>query len=376
MSKQKSGFTPAEMESHGPSPWYLHLSRLRVARPPSLLLRRARYGGRSKVGGIRRSIPSYAQCFGGYPFSVVPTPPKRLRRLEGTTKDESFSHSPTAKSCGLLRRRIKFPNRRRTGFQKAFTLIELLVVIAIIAVLMSILMPAINRVKKQAKTIACQASLHQWALFWSMYTSDYDGKFFDEMGGESTTSVDRWPQVLEPLYKSVKMRLCPVATKTQAEGGINPFMAWYTSDTVGGVTTERKGSYGLNEWLSNHNSGGYSGNYWKNVNAKPANNIPVFLDCAWYDVWVFHDNQPPLYDGDLTNGNGRGPPGEMKRVCLNRHDGFVDCLFLDWSIRKVGLKELWTLNWHKTFNTRNTHTKAGGVWPTDWPLWMRRFKDY
>jgi prepilin-type N-terminal cleavage/methylation domain-containing protein len=259
-------------------------------------------------------------------------------------------------------------------FLPAFTLIELLVVIAIIAILMSILMPALNRVKKQAKAVACQSSLHQWAIFWSMYTSDYDGNFFDEQGGESLTSVGRWPQVLESLYKNIKMRLCPSANKTLAEGGINPFMAWSTSDTVGGQTVERKGSYGLNEWLSKRNppiessDKTYIDNYFGNVNVKPANNIPVFIDCVWYDLWVFHDNLPPAYDGDLLNGNGRGPPGEMKRVCINRHDGFVNCAFLDWSIRKVGLKELWTLKWHKTY--------IAPVPRPTWPDWMKRFKDY
>ena len=63
--------------------------------------------------------------------------------------------------------------RKRTGF----TLIELLVVIAIIALLMAILMPALARVKKQAKATACQMNLHHWAVIWSMYTGAYDGSF-------------------------------------------------------------------------------------------------------------------------------------------------------------------------------------------------------
>jgi prepilin-type N-terminal cleavage/methylation domain-containing protein len=51
--------------------------------------------------------------------------------------------------------------------RKDFTLIELSVVIAIIALLMAILMPALGRVRKQAKATACQANLHQWSLVWS-----------------------------------------------------------------------------------------------------------------------------------------------------------------------------------------------------------------
>jgi prepilin-type N-terminal cleavage/methylation domain-containing protein len=284
------------------------------------------------------------------------------------------------KKMALPRQKYKVINRRRNRFQEAFTLIELLVVIAVIAVLMSILLPAINQAKKQAKAVACQASLHQWALFWSMYTTDNDGNFFDERGGESSSSAGRWPSVLESLYKSIKMRLCPMATRTQAEGGRNPFEAWYTSDTEGGVTVARKGSYGLNEWLSKRNAPTesydktYLDNYFGNVNSKPANNIPVFLDCAHYDVWVFHTNVPPAYDGDLSGAMGTG--SEMKRVCINRHNGFVNSVFLDWSLRKVGLKEMWTLKWHRNFKTNGPYTSAGGVLPSDWPAWMRKFKDY
>ncbi len=62
--------------------------------------------------------------------------------------------------------------------QNAFTLIELLVVIAIIALLMSIMMPALNRVKKQAKSVMCRARLKEWGLLFKLYTDDYEGNFF------------------------------------------------------------------------------------------------------------------------------------------------------------------------------------------------------
>ena len=51
-------------------------------------------------------------------------------------------------------------------------------------------------------------------------------------------------------------------------------------------------------------------------------------------------------------------------------------LFMDWSVRKVGLKELWTLKWNRQFDTTGPWTKAGGVDPSSWPEWIRRFKDY
>jgi len=66
----------------------------------------------------------------------------------------------------------------------------------------------------------------------------------------------------------------------------------------------------------------------------------------------------------------------MATFCMNRHGGYVNGLFLDWSARKVGLKELWTLKWNRLYNTSGRWTKAGGVQPEDWPQWMRTFKDY
>ncbi len=59
--------------------------------------------------------------------------------------------------------------------QSAFTLIELLVVIAIIAVLASLLIPALGTARERAKTVYCAENLHQFHLALMCYSNDHDG---------------------------------------------------------------------------------------------------------------------------------------------------------------------------------------------------------
>ena len=71
--------------------------------------------------------------------------------------------------------------------RKGFTLIELLVVISIIALLMAILIPALNKAKEYGKRAMCLSNLHQLTLAWMLYEQANNGKIVNGgtgVGGE------------------------------------------------------------------------------------------------------------------------------------------------------------------------------------------------
>jgi len=249
---------------------------------------------------------------------------------------------------------------KKTGF----TLIELLVVISIIALLMAILMPSLQRVRRQAKAVACQSNLKQWGLVWAMYTDENRGKFPDYLG-------HNWMQRLVDLYSnSEKLLYCPMATKSVSEGA--PIR--YATIVQGGSD---RGSYAINEWVydSDDTGGGRSlEDYWRSINHKGLSNAPLMGDGTFRsDGQPYPTDEPPPYDGAPRTGMAND---EMRVFCINRHEGAVNTLFMDWSIRRVGLKELWALKWHRNYDIHGPWTIAGGVLPEDWPNWMRNLKDY
>jgi len=69
-----------------------------------------------------------------------------------------------------------FAKRNLNGKNKAFTLIELLVVISIIALLLSILMPSLQRAKEGGMRAVCLSNQHQLVLAWATYASSSDDK--------------------------------------------------------------------------------------------------------------------------------------------------------------------------------------------------------
>jgi len=252
--------------------------------------------------------------------------------------------------------------------QAVFSKKDLTIVTAsILLVIMNI--GAINKTgRRRAKEMVCLSNLRQWGVVFEMYTQDNNGNFFN---GRGSGSGLWWIELLEPYYKDTKLLRCP-ETAEPLRAGIaqTRFRAWKSSNYIG--------SYGPNGWICNPHLSSLWGrgpisDYWRRPGIRGLTNIPVFSDMWYVDAWPRYFDVPPMSDGpplDRTNVD------EMKRVCVNRHNAALNILFMDWSARKVGLKELWTLKWHRSFNTEGPWTKAGGVQPGDWPQWMRNFKEY
>ncbi len=292
-----------------------------------------------------------------------------------------------------------------------FTLIELLVVIAIIALLMAILMPTLQRARNQTRAVVCQSHLKQWGTIMAAAANDNDGHFcspfWRQIGIQWDPCKKAQPGTFWGLFVVDRRReaegivCCPMATKSGVPGIAGSllggtFAAWSMKPIYGKSLSRpphvgyrhiyQYGSYGLNGhvgWCYDSHDNSYAPNEdfkkrsWRTADVRGGDRIPALLDSAleWCNSYSNRFGpSPPERDAVPTVYVRAGKYSNP--LCINRHNGGVNTLFLDWSVRKVGLKELWTLKWHRQYDTAGPWTKAGGVQPSDWPQWMRRFKEY
>lgn len=217
---------------------------------------------------------------------------------------------------------------------KAFTLIELLVVIAIVALLIAILLPALQRARNQARAVVCQTNLKHWGTMMNLYAEENQGRFFNQffitsfLAGSFASEYD--PNFVLNPFDTNDIALCPMAAKPGRGGVGSKFEAWQLEPPF-------HCSYGFNvkalDDLSYINP-----QYGQTIDiniflVKNSVKFPVLLDSKFYLGSVNDQEGPPQVDSKYSFA-------DWGAFCMNRHNGYINGLFLDWSIRKIGLKEL------------------------------------
>lgn len=257
--------------------------------------------------------------------------------------------------------------KKRTGF----TLVELLVVISIIAILLAVLLPALNKAREQGRTVICKSNVKQWGMMLMMYANANNGHFMRGFTSNANGDGGMWMLRLRQYYSnSDKVRLCSKASakfcSTTPNGESGPFTAWgvygegYVKSWNGagwsnGVPDWGEkglfGSFGINNWIHDpldsdiQNPATNRNKYWRTINAKTPSLVPAFGDSVWEGTNVLVSDMPPAVPGKSSNREG------MWNYCIPRHGTNVDWVFLDLAVRKIPITQLWNQKWSTDFKT-------------------------
>lgn len=245
----------------------------------------------------------------------------------------------------------------------ALTKTDVFIALACVALLLANLGAVGSGGRRRAKEAVCVSNLKRWGTVWKAFVDDNEGAFTGE-------SAWGWYVELEQYYENRKLLLCPQAARPPApvsqgtmRGG--KFNAW-ADDEDGQIYV---GSYGVNQYCSLATGGGRTDEeLWKSPYVTGAWSVPLLVDSAGVGQTPTGFDQPPEWDGQIYFGIP-ADIDEIRGFCLNRHNAAVNVLFLDFSVRKVGLKYLWMLDWHRDWPIPETMSLPY------WPYWMENFKD-
>ena len=133
-------------------------------------------------------------------------------------------------------------------YRKGFTLVELLVVIGIIALLISILLPSLNKAREAARRVKCLSNMRQIALAMNMFTQDNNGLMPGQGLASKYYKVNKFSMgTYIPANQSEVIGMANWISYSRATDPINPSMA--TGNTPGSIGDQNITMSGLARYL-------------------------------------------------------------------------------------------------------------------------------
>jgi len=253
-----------------------------------------------------------------------------------------------------------YPKRR------AFTLVELLVVIGVIALLISILLPALGKARASAQAVSCGSQLHQISLSFAMYYADYKG-YYPALTGNTTTTpspnFDTVGDLVVVMQEYISKTSLMTNTKTKLWICPSDPRPYDNTAAYDPAASERAVSYYPNEmaWrgaLPNDPAGIGEPDPTKNVEYRAiklsaihpkngtlsdvvmiAESLWVGRSSAWYQG--FTPNQYQFYNDPLNGFSGRRAPINQDAMVFRHYNNYTASneLYFDGHVGRVNVSE-------------------------------------